>query len=222
MLGAVLAGAGGYGLYSDVNHQIHGKPATAMLVAHIQQCTVEYQRIGEQERKEQLPCEVAEEFQRRVGSNKVKLSRDYIARVQFRLEGGRIHEANVDDIKLGSYRLAIGATLPVVYTPENPDDVRARMSWETLKVPVIMLAIGIPFLVLSFGIPLGALLGWMFRGRGEETVSTTSEYLAAATQVSERSDSSMVQRNPVVRAAVDTHSRTTGTAPRTSFGMRNR
>ena len=70
------------------------EPATATLLAHIKQCTVEYQRIGEQERKEQLPCELAEEFQRRVGSNKVKLSRDYIARVQFRLGDGRTHEAS--------------------------------------------------------------------------------------------------------------------------------
>jgi hypothetical protein len=222
MIGAIFAGAGGYGLYSDVNHQIHGKPATATLMAHIQQCTVEYQRIGEQERKEQWPCEQAEEFQRRVGSNKVKLSRDYIARVQFRLEDGHTHEANVDDFKLGSSKLAIGATLPVIYAPDNPADVRAKMSWEKLKVQLIMLAIGIPFLVLSFGVPLGALFGWVFRGRDEETVSATSEYLAPATQVSERRDSNMVQRNPVAQTAVNTYSRTTSTAPRMSFGKRNR
>src|ERR1700740_1689998 len=79
VIGAIFAGAGGHSLYSDGNHQIHGRPATAMLMAHLKQCTVEYQRVGEQERKDQLPCELAEEFQRRVGSNKVKLSRDYVA-----------------------------------------------------------------------------------------------------------------------------------------------
>jgi hypothetical protein len=222
MIGAIFTAAGGYGLYSDVSHQIHGRPATARLMAHIKQCIVEYQRIGEQKRKEQLPCELAEEFQRRVGSNKVKLSRDYIARVQFPLEDGRTHEANVDDVKLGSYKLAIGATLPVIYAPDDPADVRAKMSWETLKVPLIMLAIGIPFLALSFGVPLAALFGWGFRGRREETESATSGHLAPATQVSERRDSNMVQRNPLAQTAVNTYSRTTGTAPRTSFGMRNR
>jgi hypothetical protein len=222
MIGAILAGAGGYGLYSDVTHQIRGRLATATLMAHITQCTVEYQRVGEQERKEQLPCELAEEFQRRVGSNKVKLSRDYIAHVQFRLEDGRTREANVDDIKLGSYKLAIGATLPVIYAPDNPADVRAKMSWETLKVPLVLLAIGIPFLALSFGVPLTALFGWGFRGHGEETVTATSEHLAPATQVSERRSSNMVQRNSVAQTAVETHSLSTGTAPRTSFGMRNR
>jgi hypothetical protein len=210
-IGAILAVPGGYGLYSDVRHQIHGRPATATLMAHIERCTVEYQRIGEQKRKEHLPCELAEEFQRQVGSNKVKLSYEHIARVQFPLEDGRTHEASVDDIKLGSHKMAIGATLPVTYAPDNLADVRAKMSWETLKVPLIMLVIGIPFLALSFGVPLTALFGWGFRRRGDETVSATSEYLAPATQVSERTDSNMVQRNC-----------TTGTAPRASFGMRNR
>jgi len=39
-----------------------------------------------------------------------------------------MHEASADDIKHGSYRLAVGATLPVVYAPNNPADVRAAMS----------------------------------------------------------------------------------------------
>jgi hypothetical protein len=222
MLGAILAGAGGHGLYSDVTHQIHGRPAMATLMAHTKGCTVEYQRIGEQERKEQWPCELAEEFQQRVGSNKVRLSRDYIARVQFPLQDGRTHEASVDDIKLGSYKLNIGAILPVVYAPDNPADVRARMSWETLKVQLILLAIGIPFLALSFGVPLRALFGFGFRGRGEETSTATSEHLAPATQVSERRSSNMVERNPLAQTAVNSYSHPTGTAPRTSFGMRNR
>jgi hypothetical protein len=65
-------------------------------MAHIKTCTVEYQRIGEPERKELLPCELAEAFQQRVGSNKVKLSREHIARVQFALPDGRMQEASVD------------------------------------------------------------------------------------------------------------------------------
>jgi hypothetical protein len=223
MIGVIFAGAGGYGLYSDVRHQIQGKPATATLMEHIKQCTVEYQRIGEEKRKEQRPCEQAEGFQRLVGSNKVKISYNNIARVQFPLEDGRTHEAKVDDIKLGSYRLAIGATLPVTYAPNNPADVRVKMSWETLKVPLIMLAIGFPCLAIGLGVPLAALFGGAFRGRGEETVSVTSEHVApAATQVSGRIDSNKVPRNPVAQTAVNTYSRATGSAPRGSFGMRNR
>ena len=215
-IGAIFAGAGGYGLYSDVNHQIHGRPATATLMAHLKLCTVEYQRIGEQPQKEQLPCELAEEFQRRVGSNKVKLSRDSVARVKFSLEDGRTHEANADDIKLGTYGLPIGTTLPVMYAPNDPADVRARMSWQTLKVPLILLAIGIPFLMLTFGVSLAGVFRWAFRGRGEEAVPATSEPLEAERK------GKLVFGSPEARKAFDMYSSKTGTAPRSSFGMRNR
>jgi hypothetical protein len=223
IIGAVFAGAGGFALYSDTMHQLHGTPATATLMAHIQECTVEYQRIGEQERKEKWPCELAEQFQKRVGSNKVKLSRDLIARVRFPLQDGRVQEASVDDIKLGSTKLAIGATLPVIYAPDNPADVRAEMSWERLKVSLILLAIGLPFLWFGFGGSLAGLFGWAFRGREEETVYATSEHLAAAApQLSERRDSDTAPRNPVAQTAVNTFSRPTGPTPRASFGLRNR
>jgi hypothetical protein len=213
-IGAVFAAVGGYGLYSDVRHQINGRSATATLMEHMKLCTVEYQRVGEEERKEQWPCEQADAFQRLAGSNKVKVSRDLISRVQFPLEDGRTHEVNVDEIKLGFYKLAIGATLPVVYAADNPADVRAKMSWETLKVPLIMLAIGIPCLALAFGFPLGALFGWAFRGRtsraGEESVP--SEHLTPTlTRMSELRDSSKSQRRPDTVAT-----------PRPVFGMRNR
>ncbi len=206
MFGVIFAGVGAYNLCSDVRHEIVGRPATATLMGRITQCTVEYQRIGEPERKEQWPCELAEEFERRAGVNKVKLSHDYIAHVQFQREDGGTQEADVDEVKLGSFRLAVGAALPVMYAPDDPTDVRPKMSWETLKVPLIMLAIGTPFLVLGSGIPLATLFGWVFRGRREETLSAAPEDLAPATPVSERR----------------TYSHPAGTAPRTSFGMRNR
>ena len=220
VIGAVLAGAGGFGLYSDTMHQLHGRPATATLMAHIEECTVEYQRIGEQERKEKLPCELAEEFQKRVGSNKVKLSRDLIARVRFPLQDGRVQEASVDDIKLGSIKLAIGATLPVFYAPNDPADVRAVMSWDRIKVQLILLALGLPFLWFGCGGSLAGLFGWAFRGRREETAFANSEHLiSAATQAYERSDSNKV---PAAPTGVSTYPRTTGSAPRASFGLRNR
>jgi hypothetical protein len=216
-IGAIFAGAGGYGLYSDVSHQIHGRPATATLTAHLKLCTVEYQRIGEQERKEQLPCELAEAFQRQVGSNKVKLSRDHVARVQFLLEDGRTQEANVDDIKLGTYGLPVGTTLPVIYAANDPADVRAKMSWKTLQVPLILLAIGIPFLVLSFGASLTAVFRWAFRGRGEEAVSAASGPL-----VSGGRNDKMVFGSPAAQKAFEMYSRKAGPTPRPSFGTRNR
>jgi hypothetical protein len=203
MVGAILAWVCGASLYSDTKHQINGRPSTATLMEHIKQCTVEYQRIGEEKRNDKLPCDLAEELQRRVGQNKIKISRDFIARVQFPLAGGRMHEANVDDVKLGSYGLAIGSTLPVFYAPHNPGDVRAEMSWERVKVWLIVSAIGIAFLALALGGPLMSLFAWAFGGRtsrpGEETVPARSEHPAPTPAPA-----------PGFRA------------PRASFGTRNR
>ena len=166
---------------------------------HIKQCTVEYQFIGEEKQSQKLPCELAEELQRRVGQNKIKISRDFIARVQFPLADGRTHEADVDEINLGSFGLAIGATLPVVYAPGNPGDVRAVMSWERVGVMLIVSAIGIAFLALALGGPLAALFGWAFGGRtsraGEATVSARSEHPApTSTRASEFTDSKSQRR----------------------------
>jgi len=222
IIGAICSLAAGYDLYSVVRHQIYGRPVTATLMERFKQCTVEYQFIGQEKKKEQWPCELAEEFHQRAGWNRVKLSHDYIARVRFPLEDGRTHEANVNEINLYPHKLAIGATLPITYTPDNPADVRAKVSWETLSVPLGLLAIGIPFLALALGVSLPALLG-TFRGRGEESVAVTSEHISPApTQVPGRTDSNKVPRNPVAQEAAITYSRTADSAPRARFGMRNR
>jgi len=168
VIGAMLVGTGGYNLYSDVSHQIRGRPAMATIMARTTQCTVEYRLIGEKKQKEQWPCEVAEEFQRRVGAHKVTLNHKYIAQIQFPLEDGRKYQADVDEVELHSFKLAIGATLPVIYAPDDPADARAKMSWETLKLSLTwlaMLPIGIFFLAISLGVPLATLFGWAFLGR---------------------------------------------------------
>jgi hypothetical protein len=228
MIGAILAVIGGFGLYSDITHQMTGRPTTATLLEHIHECTVEYQRIGEERRKEKWPCDLAEEFQRRVGTAKVKLSHEYIARVEFPLADGRRHVVNVDESKLGSSKLAIGATLPVVYAPNKPDDVRAPMSWERFRISLGILAVGVVFFALALGNPFAGLFAWAFRGRtsgrGEEIESASFEHLAAsmAARAFEPKESSTSQRRLDTPATANTFSPATGSAPRASFGLRNR
>ena len=214
VFGAIFAGAGALSLYTNVTHQIHGKPATATLLERSTQCTVEYQRVGEERRKEQWPCKRAEGFQQLVGLNKIKLFRTFIARVRFPLESDRTHEANVDELNLDSFGLSIGATLPIYYAPDNPSDVRVRMSWKQLNVALIMLAIGTPFLMLAFGIPFSALFGWAFRSRTSRAGADAmpSGHLAPTlTGASGLGDGSKSQRRPA-----------TVVTPRPSFGTRNR
>ena len=112
-----------------------------------------------------MACDAAEQFQRLIGSNKIKVSHQFLARVQFSLENGRKHEAKVDENKLDSYRLPAGTKLAVVYAPGNPADVRAVLSWERLKIPLMLFAAGSVFLMLAFGGQVAALFAWAFRGR---------------------------------------------------------
>src|SRR3979409_2564934 len=97
ILGGLIAAAGGWPMYSDTMHQLIGKPSTAMLVEHIKECTVEYQRVGEGKRKDPMACDAAEEFQRLNGSDKIKISQSAFARVRFPLADGQMHEAKVTE-----------------------------------------------------------------------------------------------------------------------------
>src|SRR5262249_26320696 len=124
MLGALIAAAGAWPMYSDTMHQLTGKASTATLIEHIKECTVEYQRIGENRRKDPMECDAAEAFQRNIGSNKVKVSQNSLARVRFSLADGQAYEAKVADLKLGSHQLPVGAKIAVVYAPNHPADVR--------------------------------------------------------------------------------------------------
>ncbi len=212
--GAIFAGAGAITLYSDVTHQILGKPAMASLLEHTKQCTVEYQRIGEEKRKEVWPCNEAEEMQRLAGPIKFRVSHDSVARVRFTLENGRTQEASIDEYKFDSYKLAIGTTLPVIYAPDNPSDARPNLSLKQLSFSLVLFAIGTPFLMLAFGIPFSAPLRWAFRRRASragEEAAPSARPAPTFIEASELGDSSTSQRRPdtVVR-------------PRSLFGMRNR
>ena len=222
MLGGVLAAAGGWSMYSDTVHQLHGKPATATLIEHIKECTVEYQRVGESRRKEPMDCDTAEAFQRFIGSNKVKLSHDSFARIGFSLEDGSGSVAKVEESKLGSYKLPVGATLAVVYAPDNPADVRAVLTWERFKVSLIIFAVGLVFLMLPFIGRLAALFAWAFRGRtsaAEDGLASLPGLDRAIARMASEGRGK-IAKGPAVAETGRMALRSMGSAPRASFGMR--
>lgn len=174
MIGAVLTAAGGWPIYSDTVHQLTGKPATATLIEHIKECTIEYQKIGEERRKEPMDCQAAEALQQLIGSNKIKVSQDLFARVRFSLADGRTHEAKVEESKLGSHKLPVGTEFPVVYAPDRPSDVRAVLTWERLKIPFMLFAAGLVFLLIVFAGSISALVAWAFPRRPSPADNTLS------------------------------------------------
>jgi hypothetical protein len=164
VIGGVITVGVGWSICSDTLHQLNGNPSTATLIAHIRECTVEYKIIGEDRRKEPMACDAAEALQQRVGPNKIKVSAERFALVRFSLADGRAHEAKVDERKLDSYKLPVGAKFAVVYAPDQPADVRAVLTWDRLKVSLMLLALGVVSLMLAFPGAVAAPFVWAFRG----------------------------------------------------------
>ncbi len=123
-IGGVVTVGIGWSISSDTLHQLNGKPATATLIGHIRECTVEYRINGEDRRKEPMACDATEAFQQRVAPSKIKVSAERFALVRFSLADGRAHEAKVDERTLHSHTLPVGAQIAVVYAPDRPADVR--------------------------------------------------------------------------------------------------
>jgi hypothetical protein len=199
VLGGTITVGIGWSICSDTLHQLTGKPSTATVVEHIRECTVEYQFVGEDRRKEPMACDAAEALQQRAGLRKLKISAERFVLVRFALDDGRAHEAKVDERILHSHALPVGAQIAVVYAPDRPADVRPVLTWDELKVSLMLLGLGLFSLMLAFPGPIGALFARAFRG-GPASVDDAPR---AAAMVSGRD-------------AVPTM----GSAPRASFGRR--
>lgn len=140
IMGGMLAAAGAWSLYSDTTHWLRGKAATATLIERVQDCTIEYQRVGESKRKEPMACAAAEAIRDFVGATKVRIYREAFALVRFPLADGSTHDAKVAELKLRSQQLPAGTELAVVYAPDQPGDVRRPMTWDDVKVSLMLLA----------------------------------------------------------------------------------
>jgi hypothetical protein len=118
---------------------------------------------------------------------------------------GQAHEAKVAERKLGSNQLPIGAKIAVVYAPNHPDDVRPVLTWERLKVSLMLFAVGLVLLLIACAGQIAALFAWVIRSRTLDADNAPLLPPSATQMVSER------------RGAA---SRITASAPRTTFGTR--
>jgi hypothetical protein len=128
-----------------------------------------------------------------------------LARVRFSLADGQIHEAKVAERTLGSNQLPVGAKIAVVYAPNHPDDVRPVLTWERLKVSLVLFAVGLVLLLIACAGQIAALFAWVFRSRTLDADNASLISPSATQMASER------------RGAA---SRITDSAPRTTFGTR--
>jgi hypothetical protein len=149
MLGAVCALGGGWFLGSSIAHGLRGVETTAVLAERIETCTAEFQPQGEGRRREVMPCLQAYAFRQWAGERKVKVSRKTGVLVRFPLANGTQHEAKVDEFTMQAHNVPVGAALPVVFDPRDPDDVRRRLTALEVRSYLIAIAVGLPLLLLS-------------------------------------------------------------------------
>jgi len=169
-------------LPSSVWFQIHGIAANATVLEHIAECTVEY-RLVIQDHSTQVPldCDAATSMQKSMGENKVKLDREDYVRLSYALPDGKPREAKVKGNDVLAFNTPVGATLPIVYDPKDPDHLRTPLiTRPVLGIEMAMLLAGSYLLLRGFGVrPIGTVRAWI-GGRSGQSLGGAKPGLSAA------------------------------------------
>ena len=120
VLGASIACLGAYALVSGARHHLIGVRATATFITYADECTVEFQRIGEGHSRKTMSCDDAEHMRRELGSKKVELTRVPGVQFRFTLASGEVRELVRSRTVLGSPNMTaathspLSTTLPIL------------------------------------------------------------------------------------------------------------
>lgn len=160
LLGTAAVVGGAFMLFLDAKHGLTGVQASALLVDRMEECQAEFQPTGESRRKEAMPCQNALAFRAAAGANKVRVHRTTFSVLRFRMADGSQRTVKVSQEALKSDMVPLGSSVPVVYSPSNPDDVRAPMTLARAKFHLEVVGLGVLLLLFAFiGPILRALLG---------------------------------------------------------------
>jgi hypothetical protein len=210
VLGAIIACLGGYALVSGARHQLIGVRATATFITYADECTVEFQRIGEGRSRKTMSCDQAERMQRELGSRKVELTRVDGAQFRFTLASGEVRELVRSRTVLGNPNMDSGEKFTVVYDPADPDDVRITPSPIQILLCFGGIPAGLSIMLMALGIHPASALRWLGQAIGAAQTQTLPV-------------SAPVTRDPDALPSPPRNLRTATTspsAPRTGFGKR--
>lgn len=212
VLGASIACLGGYALVSGARHHLIGVRATATFVTYADECTVEFQRIGEGRSRETMSCDEAEHMQRELGSRKAELTREPGVHFRFTLASGEVRELVRSRTVLGNPNMDSGDKFTVVYDPADPDDVRIIPS----AVQILLCFGGIPagliMMLMALGIHPASALRWL----GQAIGAAQTQTLPVSAPVTRYPD---VLPSPPQNLGTAT-TKPGPSAPRTGFGKR--
>jgi hypothetical protein len=176
VVGVILTFAGGGVLKSTVSRQMNGVEATATVLEHISECNVEYRLvIADHNTEQSMACDAATWFQNSMGSNKVTLVRNDFLRLRYAEAGGKTHEVKMAVDAALAHDAKVGAAIPVIYDPNNPDIVREPLTASVLGVEVGIVLLGLYLTLLGLGIgPIRIMKALMGSSRGAPTPATAA------------------------------------------------
>ncbi len=159
-LGTLCVVFGAATLFLEARHSLTGVQVPAVLVDRVEECTAEFQPKGESRRKEAMPCERAFAFRAAVGENKVRVHKTFFALLRLPLANGSQRAVKVDLATVNPYLTPLGSSVPVVYNPSKPDDVRLPLTLARVQSNLGLLGLGLLLLAIAFiGPILRAVLG---------------------------------------------------------------
>ena len=160
VLGTLCVVVGATMLFLEAKHSLTGVQASAVLVDRVEECTAEFQPKGESRRKEAMPCQMALAFRAVAGERKVKVHKTAFALLRLPMADGSQRSVKVDQSISDSYMTALGSSVPVVYSPSKPDDVRLPMTFARAQHYLGLAGLGLLLLLIAFiGPILRAVLG---------------------------------------------------------------
>ena len=212
VLGASIACLGGYALVSGARHHLVGVRTTAIFITYADECTVEFQRIGEGRSRKTMSCDEAEHMQRALGSRKVELTREPGVQFRYALASGEVRESVRSRTALGNPNMDNGDKFTVVYDPADPNDVRIIPSVGQILLCFGGIPAGLGMMLMALGIHPATALRWLRQAIGAARTQTLSV-------------SAPVRRYPDVLPPPPQNLRTatsrpSPSAPRAGFGRR--
>jgi hypothetical protein len=221
LLGTLCVVAGAVTLFLEARHSLTGVQASAVLVDRVEECAAEFQPKGESRRKEVMACQRAFAFRAAIGENKVRVHKTFFALLRVPMADGTQRAVKVDMATVNPYLTPLGSSLPVIYNPSKPDDVRLPLTLARVQSYLGLLGLGLLLLAIAFIGPilravLGAFSGKASSGAEQATPDLTRGQLALQSvrdAQRERADAAPQPRRAETRIAAAGGSRH-------SFGMR--
>jgi hypothetical protein len=150
VLGSLCFVVGVAMLVVEAKHGLTGEKASALLVDRVEECQVEFQVNGEGRKKEAMSCEMALSLRAMVGANKIRVHKTVFAVLRLPMADGSQRTVKVNQGVLEAYMVPTGSSVPVVYNPSNPDDVRPAMTFARVQHYLELVGLGLLLLVIAF------------------------------------------------------------------------